>query len=82
MSVYDTYGIQKTPLRFGKGVEMHKEQTKRSMRGIFTQVRAARKHKTLLLLSYIMDVLVPILGALLANRAQDEQGIVQKSRPL
>ena len=64
---------------------MHKEQTKRSTRGIFTQVRAARKRKTLLLLSYIIDVLVLILGVLLANRVQeqlrmqDEQGVVQKS---
>jgi hypothetical protein len=67
---------------------MHKEQTKRSTRGIFTQVRAARKRKTLLLLSYVMNVLVLILGALLANRVQeplrtqDEQGVVQKVRPL
>jgi hypothetical protein len=82
MSAYDTYGIQKTPLRFGRGVEMHKEQTKRSTRGIFTQVRAAWERKTLLMLSYIIDVLVLILGALLANRVQeqlrlqDEWGVV------
>ena len=56
LSAYDTYGIRKTPLRFGRGIVMHKEQTKRSTRGIFTQVRAAQKRKTLLLLSYIMDV--------------------------
>jgi uncharacterized membrane protein len=64
---------------------MHKEQTKRSTRGIFTQVRAARKRKTLLLLSYIIVVLMLILGALLANgvqeqlHMQDERSVVQKS---
>ena len=87
MSAYDTYGIRKTPLRFGRGIEMHKEQTKRSTRGIFTQVRATQRRKTLLLLSYIIDVLMLILGELLASktqeqlRMQDEQGIVQKAIP-
>ena len=57
MSAYDTYGIEGIPLRFGGGKDLHKERIQRSTRGSFTQVRAAEKRKTLLLLLFNMDVL-------------------------
>ena len=52
-----TYGIRMAPCWFGRGVELHKEQTNArrhgNRTGSFTQVRAAARRKTQLLLWWI-----------------------------
>ena len=46
----DTYGVTRIPLRFGGEEGLHREQIERSTQRDFTQVRAAKMRKTLLLL--------------------------------
>jgi hypothetical protein len=62
VSAYDTYGISNDPFYGSAGREgCTKSRTKDRRGAIFTQVRAANQHKTLLLLWFIVDVLEPRL---------------------
>lgn len=56
LSGYDTYGTAQIPSRFGREKEYAQRAEPVINAGDFTQVQAARKRKTLLLLVFIVGV--------------------------